>query len=310
MNIDKVYVCCCKKDYYFTKICVASIRYWNATIPIVLLKDLSQGNFSTHEMEKAFSVSLAPLKLKNLYAYCKLFPFMQSADERVLVIDSDIVWLNDIVSSLEQFDEDIIVDGYLPDISEDEMGKWYFNVQNLKKHYPNYKFPGFLFNAGQMVFNTSKFNEADFKNVIEWKENMAPLINDVFLCEDQGIINYIVATNLKNKGLSVRLHHFFYWGWSQKAKKIKTADIRSRKPHQYLIHWYGPKHGLISFLPNSSLLKFYEAFYYSKINFGSIRIYTDRLARTIFHFPAFTYEFLKWLYLNLKYFVSRHNKTN
>ncbi len=45
------FVACCKTDFYFARICVASIRYWYPEHPIYLLKDDSQGIFSTEEMK-------------------------------------------------------------------------------------------------------------------------------------------------------------------------------------------------------------------------------------------------------------------
>src|SRR5215207_8311188 len=255
MKIDTVYIGCCKKDYYFTRICIASIRYWNPDIPIILIKDFSKGNFSTAETEKIFRVSIAPINFKQIGGYGKLYPYLQAPNERVLSMDSDIVWLGDVIEGLQKFDEDMIVDGYSPEEYEEETNKWYFDTGRLKHHFPEYTYPGFLFNAGQLVLNTSTFSELDFSGIVDWKENMAPLIKDVFMCEDQGIINYITAKKLKKNEISLRIHHFYLWGWSEEAKSIRVADVRQKKQHPFLIHWHGPKRGLISFLPNSRLLK-------------------------------------------------------
>ncbi|HEU4634159.1 MAG TPA: hypothetical protein VFS22_09255, partial [Flavisolibacter sp.] len=148
MKIDKVYVFCCKKDLYLTRICVASIRYWNESVPIEFVKDLSRGNFDTSELERRFHVSVAPLEYRNLRFYSKLYPFMKPTGERVLLVDSDIVWTGDILESLEPFDEDMVVEGYAPQDAETEIQQWFFDLKKLKATYPDYEYPGYLFNCG------------------------------------------------------------------------------------------------------------------------------------------------------------------
>jgi hypothetical protein len=300
MKIDKVYISCCKRDYYFTRICISSIRYWNKDIPIVLLKDFSQGHFSTDEAERTFNVSTAPFPLKNVGAYGKLYPYMADVAERVFIIDSDTVWTGNLIPGLEQFDEDIVVDGKAPNDHQKEMNQWYFNVLPFKKYFPDYVYPGLLFNSGQIVLSTSSFSQSDFDKVIEWKENPGPTVPGVFLCEDQGILNYVVAVKLAKKEISLRSHHFFLWGWSEEAGNIKVADMRSKKPEKFLIHWYGKKNGLISFLPNSNLLKFYERYYFSHLRNGTVKMYSVRLLRTLIHLKPFLYELFKKLYYTFK----------
>ena len=35
--IDRIIIACCERDFWLTRICVASIRYWYPEIPIGLL---------------------------------------------------------------------------------------------------------------------------------------------------------------------------------------------------------------------------------------------------------------------------------
>lgn len=306
MKIDKVYVSCCRNDFYLTRICIASIRYWNADIPIVLLKDFSRGNFTTKEMERVFNVGIAPLDIKNTGAYSKLYPFMEETKGRVLVLDSDTVWLGNIIADLEKFDEDLIVDGYSPENTGAEIAKWYFRENLLKEHYGEFPYPGFLFNSGQMVVSNDKFSKDDFLPYVKWKENIEPVVENIFLCEDQGILNYVIARKIASQLISVRSHKLFLWGWDKEIQKITVSDLRSKKSLPFLIHWYGEKKGLVSILPNHPLLKFYEAWYYSKLALGSTRLQADRFSRTIKHFDNFVYEIVKRAYLKLR--VLNHKK--
>jgi hypothetical protein len=300
MKIDVVYLVCCQKDLYFTRTCIASIRYWNKNIPILLLKDNSHGCFDTSEMEKVFSLNVAPLEFNNLGYYCKLFPFIKCINERALIIDSDIIWIGDIIQNLEKFDEDLIVQRYLPENFQNEVESWFFNLKNLLNYYPDYKYPGYLFNSGQMVINTSKFNLQDFSTCIEWKENLQPLKENVFKAADQGILNYVTAVKKERGEISVRLHKFFIWGWDPLTRDIKIKNVENHDGIPLMIHWYGPKNGLFSFLPNSKLIKFYESYYFQSIKFGKIKMLSERIKRTIIHFDAFIYESIKKIYYWLR----------
>ena len=52
MKVSRVYVSGYAKDLHLVRICIASIRYWYPDITIYLLKDTSQGDFDTEELER------------------------------------------------------------------------------------------------------------------------------------------------------------------------------------------------------------------------------------------------------------------
>jgi hypothetical protein len=293
MKIDKIYVACCKADFYLTKICVASIRYWNNSIPVYLLKDHSQGDFNTTELERAFNVFILPMKYQQLGAYGKLYPFIEEKGSRILVIDSDIVWIRNIILELEAFSEDIIIQCNVPADPEKEMNQWYFNTVNLNKHYNQYRYPGFLFNTGQFVCNTSSFSKEDFEETITWKEKASPLFKNTFLCEDQGILNYAVAKKIEGGSVTYRHHNLFIWGYDPAINEIDIKQNNIPDHFPSLIHWFGNKTGLIAGLPGSKILKFYDAFYYSKIDNGRIKKNIAGLYRVIKHPIAYFKTIIK-----------------
>lgn len=59
-----VVVCCNKDDYYFARICIASVRYFYPDIAIELVKDTGKGDFDTNETEKHFGVLNVDLGVK------------------------------------------------------------------------------------------------------------------------------------------------------------------------------------------------------------------------------------------------------
>ena len=283
MKIDAIYVACCKTDFYLTRICIASIRYWNKATPVYLLKDHSQGEFNTSDLEKAFNVSILQMQYNQLGHYGKLYLFIDEEKRRALVIDSDIVWIRNIITELEAFSEDLVIQCYSPDNAEKEMNNWYFNTHNLHKKYYDYQYPGFLFNGGQYVCNTSAFSKEDFDDIIILKEKAVPIFDNIFTGEDQGVLNYLLAKKIEKGSINYRCHTFYIWGYD---KAINSIDIGQKNiPAHFpsLIHWFGKKNGLISGLTGNKILNFYEKYYYSKLDNGGIKRFNSRLFRTIRH---------------------------
>jgi hypothetical protein len=295
MKIDSIYVLCSKQDVYFANICIASIRYWNTTTPVYLIKDLSKGNFDTYHLEQTMQVKLVDTCIKNLGYFSKLYPFIEKKEERALVLDADIIWMCDMISVLEPYHEDLVIDGYSPENMEEEKGRWYFFDPSFSKNYPDYVYPGFFFNAGQLLFNTQTFSKSEFLELVNWQEYPSTKVENAFL-NDQGILNYLVAEKIKQQQLNYRNVNFHVWGWSKVIHSLTVNDILLKKPFSYLIHWYGKKNGLISFLPGSTLLKFYEKYYYSHLPKGNYKLMITRLKRTLLHFDKFIYELLKKVY--------------
>ncbi len=283
MKIDAVYVGCCKTDLYLTKICIASIRYWNDSIPVYLLRDYSQGDFDTVDLEKALNVYVHPMPYKKLGYYGKLYPFIEEEKSRILVIDSDIVWIRNIIPELEVFSEDIIMQCYTPGDPKKEINDWYFNADNLSKKYDDYQYPGFLFNGGEYVYSTSAFTKEDFNDIITMKEKAVPLIDNIFTGEDQGILNYVLSKRIKQGTITYRCHTFYIWGYDTAINEINISKNIIPNHFPPLVHWFGKKNGLISGMPGNKILSFYEKYYYSKIKNGKIKSVSTRFVRTIKH---------------------------
>jgi hypothetical protein len=295
MKIDRIYVVCNRKDFYFTRICIASIRYWNHSIPVSLLKDISNGGFNTSALERTMNVSVFETKVNHTGYYTKLCPFMESdQNERILILDSDIIWMCDMINLLEPFDEDIIVDGYDPADLSGEMKRWYFKEPSFSKTFGHYRYPGFLFNVGQILCNTSVFTKAELACLLNWKEKPEP-VKDVFFHE-QGMLNYLLAEKIRKQQVSYRLLPFHRWGWNEDIRSITVSALTSKTPFPFLIHWYGNKNGLTGFLPGHNLLRFYESFYFSFLPAGKLRMAGERLRRTLLHVPSFFYESAKSVY--------------
>jgi hypothetical protein len=296
MAIDRIYLVCTKKDFYFARVALASIRYWNESIPISLIKDQTYGHFDTHELEKILKVTIAESSVKNMGYYAKLLPFIEgSSSQRIFIMDADCCWCGDICELLKTETADFIADGYDPENLSAEMERWYFMQPLFNQKFQNYRYPGFLFNVGHFVCNPSIFSLRDFTDLLVWKEYPEPAHPDCFFHE-QGMLNFLIAEKLKKSSITYRNVHFHRWGWDAELKSISVSQLKQHQPYPFLIHWYGKKNGLLSTLPCSRILKLYEDYYYSLVSNGYLKKQISRMSRTASNFPAWIYESAKTCY--------------
>ena len=105
-----VFILCHRGDQIFTRICVASVRFWSPDISIYLLKDDGVRPFSTKEIEKRWRVSvLSAAGIKASRLMNKFRMFVCSLEGRALYIDSDIVFLGRVFDVLDTYTEDILI---------------------------------------------------------------------------------------------------------------------------------------------------------------------------------------------------------
>jgi lipopolysaccharide biosynthesis glycosyltransferase len=299
MKIDKIIVACSKRDFYFAKICIASIRYWYATIPISLIVDEAWGKVDTGFLEKNWEVTIYPSHIKEFEeSFIKLVPIVSETNSRILLLDCDLVFLGKIVDEMEKFNEDFIADVLMADSDNSDVNKWWFNTAALKQWDTQYIYPGFVFYGGQLVLNTNKINKDDLDKLLIFssppKLKQPEIFSQGF---DQGILNYIVAKKVSEGEMTFRAYPFMITQFEiKKLELINIDNIHNRTGYPQLIHWNGAKKGITSFIPASAILHFYEKYYYSKTTFPVLRLYLAKLLRTLQHPANYTYSQLKFIY--------------
>lgn len=283
-KIKKILISCYKKDFHLTRICVASIRYFYPEIEIFLIKDLKAGSFSTKELEKNWNINILEFERKKFgWGLSKLEPFFLKTNERVLIIDSDIVFIGQVLDDLNTLDADIIVSGQIvDDLSQKWVKDTFYDYEKVMQYDNNFKYPGFLFNTGNFVINTGLIDRIEFINLVEWTELPKLMHSDIFSCADQGILNYLIAKKLQEKKLTVENKKFMLWGDSSKIKNLEiNAIIDKSNSYPYLIHWAGRKHFLVKKMCRNDILEYFEKYYYSKILFGTFKQIFRNLFRNI-----------------------------
>lgn len=269
MNIDGVVVFCYKFDLQHTRICVASIRIWYPGLPIWLLKDRRYGEFSTTEIERAWNVRVYPtVRRVQGWGFGKLEVLIQLPARRLLLVDSDVAFVGPVIDRLEQFDEDLIVDK--EEFSPENIAVQFFALDKLQQLDPNFKFPGYGFNTGQIVANTGSLRREDFDGLVDWDARTVAH-PEIFRKGEQGLLNYVVLRKMQQSSLSVRREPFMIWpGEVRRTSHIAVHDLHRDSPHQQVLHWAGLCWGRpLKQIPRSDILLHLEHLYYSRVPLGS-----------------------------------------
>jgi|GEM_PF-348436 len=273
--IDQIIVTCCLKDFWLTRICVASIRYWHPEVPIGLIKDTSGGDFSTEEMQAAWNVTLAAVPHPPRAMFSKLEAFHFPGRRRLLLLDSDIIFLGRVLDKLEAFDEDFVVNwggkGPLNPATQRRYALGgYYNPDKLKAVLPDFEIPHFFFNSGHMVITSSLVERAMLSR---WLAGAPPhekvCDRELLVTYDQGLLNIVLVQMQREGRCSLALCDFTRWSRHPEIlEAFSVGDLMSRRGHPFLIHWAEPKPFFKTGMVRSDLLGFYEDFYYSRIPQG------------------------------------------
>jgi lipopolysaccharide biosynthesis glycosyltransferase len=280
VKIERIYIAGYKLDLQFTQCCVASIRRWYPRIPISLIKDESSGPYSTEELEKYWDVKCFKTDRKIFgLGMGKLEPLLLPTKERCLILDSDIVFIGKVLDVLEEYDEDFIV-ADTPNPPE-EIAKYYFDLLKLGKLDPDFIFPNYTFNGGQIIATTGILKQEDFEPLIRFSEPPSLIYPDIFAVGEQGLLNYVLMKKLQEGRISLRREPFMWWAGWLSEKTVKVRKLTKNSPYPFLVHWAGPKNNT-SFgnIRNSHILRHFESYYYSRIPNGRFK----RIGRTIRRF--------------------------
>jgi hypothetical protein len=111
----------------------------------------------------------------------------------------------------------------------EEMALNYFNPSRVAEEFPDFRFPGYVFNTGQFVATTGILRRADFAGPIDFSEPRRRLREDRFSCGDQGLLNFVLFR--KQQSGEVAIH---------RAGSIAIPKLE-RGGYSFLPHWAGPK---------------------------------------------------------------------
>lgn len=270
MKIEGVVISCYPADLHLTRICVASVRFWYPDVPIWLLKDRQYGDFDTTEIERCWNVQVFPGRNEKLgWGFGKLELMTESPARRFLLLDSDTAFVGRVIDRLELFDADLVVDK--EDFPPDAIPVQFFPIDKLRQLDPDFVFPGYGFNTGQMVATTGCISKSDFDGLLDWQTRTV-MHRDVFQKGEQGLFNYVVLRQAQKGRLSIHREPFMVWpGESTLTAHIRVADLTPDSPHAQVIHWAGLGWGRSAVeMPRADILLRFEKLYYSRIPNGTL----------------------------------------
>lgn len=274
MRIERIYVACCKTDLRFTRVCVASVRHWYPDIPISLVKDEYRGSFNTRDIERSWDVSLFPSQQHFGSPLAKLQPMLRSQKETYLLIDADIAFVGPVLDAFKGVSADFVVDPQYRDL-DDEFSQLFFDVTKLKRLDPEYQYPGFAFNTGQMVATSGLVTREDFSGLIDWSASRPTVCHpDVFKLSDQGLLNYVLVKKRDRGEMSLATApKFMMWGGLPEVANIQLPRLDDPEARPLLVHWGGGRvtRSLFRKMYGTKILSFYESLFYSQVPLGTVK---------------------------------------
>lgn len=271
MKISKIYIATHKYDMRFTRICVASIRYWYPEIPIYLIKDYLNGDFNTGEIEDVWNVGIFETDRKTFgWGFSKLEPLFSKTSERFLILDSDIVFSGRVLDYLNEFDSDFVVQ--FENQSESEIERLYFSTEQLREWDPSFVFPNYTFNSGQVVGTGGLILRSDFDGLINWNGLRLSLKHpEVFtMGGDQGILNYVLLKKAAQGQITIARVPFMKW-FEEELNAFDVDKMTQSSPYPFLIHWAGRKKPRLLKMLRGDILLHFEDLYYRKITRGALK---------------------------------------
>jgi len=266
-----------KKDLWFCRICIASIRYYYPDVPIYLLIDELNGKFSVSELIKLWNIQIIKYPRKKfgwsaskIHFYCD----QRFIGRKFLVIDADIVFVGKVLDHpfLQSFNEDVIVNvEKIIDPYSEWFSKTYFNFENIKIIDPDFNFEGYAFNCGQL-FCKGAFLSKEIIDPYFYFDRYPPWKKIIdFPLVDQSVFNYLLPKLTQTSSFKIGKQQYMLWSESNEVKTITIDSVRNANAEKYLVHWAGALRtpNLIK-MTRCDILLFFESYYYSKIKFGKI----------------------------------------
>jgi hypothetical protein len=282
VKIDSICICCYKGDFYLTRILVASIRFWYPEIDVYLIKDKSCGDFDTSELEEAWNVKPFPTRQSNFgIGFGKLEPLFLPPGRRFLVLDSDILFIGPVLESLEAHDEQFLIHKEELESGSPELRRHYFNLERLAAIDPSFRYPGFVFNSGQMVVSSGVLSYADFEPFVSGKPLRVRSPDVFFKTGEQGVLVYVLLKGLQEKRLSLAHVPMMLWAPTQEVARLQLNQIAATSPYRCMIHWAGMRRLRLRKMIRGDILMHFEDFYYTKVSRGTYKRTQRRFERAI-----------------------------
>lgn len=268
-SVDYVYIAASALDFRYTRICVASVRYFYPSVPIRLLAGSRLQRGLTAELRRYWDVETAPVPAGDYgWGFVKLEPLFGPYGEKFLVLDSDTVLTGRVVDLWEQNGAFFLVDD--EEQSEAATKRLYYDWANVHRIDSAACRPQFVFNTGQWFGTAGVLTRDDFAPWIEWTMPRRLRHPEHFMPGEQGILNYVLNQKAGLARLTIERRKIMWWpGHSMQGLNVQAVSNRLAPPR--IVHWAGIKKTRQREMLAADLLKYFESFYYDRLPAGGVR---------------------------------------
>jgi hypothetical protein len=257
-------------DARYTRICVASIRYFYPDLPVRLLVSGNLQPGLAEELRRHWDVGITdhPSRGEYGWGFVKLEPLFGRLGEKFLVLDSDTVLTGPILDSWTSTKSHFLVDDEKQ--SEVDMKRLYYDWEKVRLIDAYAQPPRFVFNSGQWFGTAGILTREDFAPWVEWTMPRKLRHPEQFMPGDQGILNYVFNRKMALGGLQVERRQIMRWpGHSMEGLGAETVSKRAALPQ--IVHWAGLKKARVRDMLGADLLLFFEKAYYNRLPAGGAR---------------------------------------
>ena len=268
--IDCIYIAASTHDARYTRICVASVRYFYPEIPIRLLAGGRLQRGLADELEKYWNVGTANLSTPGDFGwgFVKLEVLFGKPGEKFLVLDSDTVLSGPVLDRWNKCGVRFLVDDEKQ--SDDDTKRLYYDWEKVRKIDPSVLQPEFVFNTGQWFGTAGVLTRDDFAPWLAWTMPRRTSPPGHFMNGEQGILNYVLNRKAALQGLLIERKEIMRWpGHSMDGLDAESVAKRIAPP--LIIHWAGMKKMYLRHMIGSDILLHFERFYYSRLPAGTLR---------------------------------------
>ena len=291
-SVDCVYIAASTHDARFTRICVASVRYFYPAIPVRLLAGGRLQRGLADELEKYWNVETACLPACGDYGwgFVKLEALFAPRSEKFLVLDSDTVLAGPVLDLWSESAVSFLVDDEKQ--SSDDTKRLYYDWEKVRKIDPGAQQPEFVFNSGQWFGTAGILTRDDFEPWLVWELPRKLRHSEHFMPGEQGILNYVLNRKVAHEGLRVQRRDIMRWP-GHSMEDLNAESIAKRTAPPLVIHWAGMKKTALRRMIGGDILLFFEKFYYTRLRAG-------RLRRWFAIFQHFLVHWMHWVRVRVR----------
>lgn len=270
-----------RKDFCLTKVCIASIRYYYPDIEILLVKDKLNGNFNTRRLCRTLNVQVLDMGRKYFgWGAAKIHFILNKSivQKRYLCLDSDTIFVGKVLEELEKIEAPFVVSTEKAKLPFDQsVTELYLDPAKVKKYYPDYEFPGYFFNTGQIVVTPGLVDKQLVKNSFDPDYYPFYKNRDAFKLVDQAVLNAVLPVISKRKNIKIGTGQFMQWSvtffnniHNQNFENIQNSSF------PYIVHYAGDVRTFkLGEMKGADILKTFKKQYSNKLS--SISQYLDGL---------------------------------